>query len=318
MDEDGKTCFLIQEQLRGYKNEDGKRKKQKALPLSVLRKMKNLASTTLEEACSWLLIGALFFAMRSCEYIKTSPTESSKRTKIVRLRNIKFKKGSSIVPHSSSQIHSADLVLITFKFQKNQKKFQTVHMFNSGDKILNPVIAWAHTVTRLRSTIPNCSGDTKVCEFWSGSKIIEISSSQVRAHLRSIVELMGEASLGFHKDDIGLHSICSGGAMAMILSGVATIIIQRVGRWESLAFLEYIREQVESFTLGVSKKMLQFEEFHHLNEKEYKDKKNECQRGPIQIEKGCVEEIVPFSVHYSSGILINDSWHTDPKSLKLS
>ena len=30
--------------------------------------------------------------------------------------------------------------------------------------------------------------------------------------------------------------------MAMFLSGVATIIIQRVSRWESDAFMEYIRE----------------------------------------------------------------------------
>ena len=39
--------------------------------------------------------------------------------------------------------------------------------------------------------------------------------------------------------------------MAMFLAGVATLIIQRVGRWESDAFMEYIREQVESFTAGV-------------------------------------------------------------------
>ena len=43
--------------------------------------------------------------------------------------------------------------------------------------------------------------------------------------------------------------------MAMFLSGVSEIIIQRVGRWTSLAFLEYIREQVDAFTIGVSQKM---------------------------------------------------------------
>ena len=92
LDEDNKMCFLIQEQLRGYKNEDGNKKKQKALPLSVLRKMFDLSSSDLEKAMCWLLIGALFFAMRSCEYLKTSASESSKRTKIIRLKNIVFKK----------------------------------------------------------------------------------------------------------------------------------------------------------------------------------------------------------------------------------
>ena len=92
-----------------------------------------------------------------------------------------------------------------------------------------------------------------------------ITGEYVRSRLRSVVTLIGEEDLGFTKDDIGLHSIRSGGAMAMFLSGTSVIIIQRVGRWSSEAFLEYIREQVESFTLDVSKNMLKFEEFLNLN-----------------------------------------------------
>ena len=53
--------------------------------------------------------------------------------------------------------------------------------------------------------------------------------------------------------------------MAMFLAGISVIIIRRIGRWSSEAFLEYIREQVESFTYGVSQRMLSFEHFHNLN-----------------------------------------------------
>ena len=54
--------------------------------------------------------------------------------------------------------------------------------------------------------------------------------------------------------------------MAMYLSGISTIIIKRVGQqWCSDAFLEYIREQVESFTFGVLQRMLAFEYFHTIN-----------------------------------------------------
>ena len=60
--------------------------------------------------------------------------------------------------------------------------------------------------------------------------------------LRAVVELIGEAKLGFTKEDVGFHSIPLGGAMATFLSGVSEIIIKRVGRWSSDAFLEYIRE----------------------------------------------------------------------------
>ena len=79
--------------------------------------------------------------------------------------------------------------------------------------------------------------------------------------------MIGENELGFTKDEVGLHSIRSGGAMAMFLSGVSDIIIQRIGRWESFAFLEYIREQVENFTYGVLEKMLQHEKYYHMNDK---------------------------------------------------
>ena len=72
---------------------------------------------------------------------------------------------------------------------------------------------------------------------------------------------IGEDVLGFKKDDIVLHYIQAVVAMAMFLSGASVIIIMRVGRWSSQAFLEYIRKQVESFTFGVSQRMFKFEDF---------------------------------------------------------
>ena len=53
--------------------------------------------------------------------------------------------------------------------------------------------------------------------------------------------------------------------MEIFLSGTSVIIMMRVGRWSSEAFLEYIREQVESFTFGVSQIMLKFKEFFNLS-----------------------------------------------------
>ena len=150
MDIDGKICFILQEQFRGYRNQDGSRKKQKALPMSVLRKLLYISVTLRDKAVSWLLLGAIFFAMRSCEYLKTGP-EESKRTKIIRLRNIVFKKGSRILKHSSKSLGTADLVQIRFEFQKNDKRDIIIHMFKSGDTVLCPVKAWAHTVHRVRA-----------------------------------------------------------------------------------------------------------------------------------------------------------------------
>ena len=144
-------------------------------------------------------------------------------------------------------------------------------MFSSGDILLCPVIIGTKFVKRVIA-IPGSNDDSKICMFLTeDGKITHINSAQVLPRLRATVEIMGKDKLGFSEDDVGLHSLRAGGAMAMFLSGVPTIIIMRIGRWSSEAFLEYIREQVESFTFGVSKKMIRFEHFHTLNAEQCQD-----------------------------------------------
>ena len=93
--------------------------------------MMDLAASPLDVAITWLLIGALFFAMRSCEYLKTCTIEESKRTKMIRLKSIKFRFKGKIIHHSSKFLPAADIVMITFEFQKNDWRTQTVHMFKT-------------------------------------------------------------------------------------------------------------------------------------------------------------------------------------------
>ena len=265
LDVDGKMCFLLQEQMRGYRNQDGSKMKQKALPMSVLRKFHSIAVSSRDKALAQLMIGAIFFAMRSCEYLKTS-AEPTKRTKIVRVGKILFKKGTIIMNHGNPQLETCDIVRITFEVQKNDRRDVSIHMFRSGDSILCPVKAWAHTVQRVRS-IPGATDDSEVCLFHEeqASTPTLITAEYARLRLRAVVDLIGVETLGFSKLEVGLHSLRSGGAMAMFLSGTAVIVIMRVGRWSSEAFLEYIRDQVESFTVGVSKRMITCEEFYNLN-----------------------------------------------------
>ena len=206
--------------------------------------MNALSITPWEVSVTCLLILGLFFAMRSCEYLETRYPEESRRTKILRRKNIVFKKNGRILSHRLplKVLMSADLVIITFEFQKNDWRNHTVHMFASGDKLLCPVIAAARIVKRLMS-YPGQDEEAKICTFLTADgKITHINSAQVLPRLRAVVELIGKSKLGFSEDDIGLHSLRSGGAMAMFLSGVPTIVIMRIGRWSSEAFLEYIRE----------------------------------------------------------------------------
>ena len=271
--------------------------------MMVLRKMLELATGPWAIAATWLLIGAIFFAMRSCEYLETSSSESNKRTKILRMRNIVFKKKQGgVTPHSSPLLMEADMVVITFEYQKNDHRDVQVHMFRTDDPVLNPVVAWAKTVQRVWS-YPGTTEDTTVCRFMKpDGTLSSIHSNQVRDWLRTKVELIGEEVLGFTKDDIGLHSIRSGGAMAVFLSKTSTIIIQRIGRWSSEAFLEYIREQVESFTVDVAQNMLAFEFFFNLNRNSNADTTTE-----VETDNENGPEMVLFDVNISQLALNNDS-----------
>ena len=99
----------------------------------------DLSLSDKDNAIVWLLIGAIFFAMRSCEYLKTG-AEESKRTKIIRAGGIKFKKKGRLLSTKTDDIATAEFVIITFEFQKNELRNRAVHMYSTDDPVLNPVI----------------------------------------------------------------------------------------------------------------------------------------------------------------------------------
>ena len=85
LDEDVQAAFLLQQLQQRYRNLDPGTKQQKAIPISVLREVYKNTGTPLSLAIAQLAILAFFFAMRSCEYTKTSASEESKRTMILRV-----------------------------------------------------------------------------------------------------------------------------------------------------------------------------------------------------------------------------------------
>ena len=62
---------------------------------------------------------------------------------------------------------------------------------------------------------------------------------------------------------IDTHSLRSGGANALSLSGFSDREIQKMGRWRSATFKEYIREELHCFSNNMSKKMKQ--KFNFVN-----------------------------------------------------
>ncbi len=67
----------------------------------------------------------------------------------------------------------------------------------------------------------------------------EITASKLLIKLHAAVTTLGKDTLGFGKHDIGLHSLCSGAAMAMYIIAIPVFTMMFLGRWSSDAFMCY-------------------------------------------------------------------------------
>lgn len=193
----------------------------------------------LAKAIGELTAGALFFAMRSCEYSSTSGHE--KKTKILTVGDIKFFRGGIETRNNRSK---ADIVKITFPIQKNGEKMQPIMRSRANKSAtLCPVRIWAEIVDRIRS-YENTSDDTQVNLVELDGKKHLISSATVRERIRTAVRLAGEKRLGFTATEVGTHSVRISFATMLNLQNENPVNIQSQGRWKSTAFLDYIRRDV--------------------------------------------------------------------------
>jgi len=251
-DEDFQSCFLLQRQYRSYANDDPKQKQQKAIPMCVIAEIGKRRSTELR-AIRKLTTVAIFFAMRSCEYLKVTQAEK-RRTDILRLRNLRFFKDGKLIEHDDPHLEFLDCIALTFEMQKKDEKNDTVTHKASGDMNMCPVRMAASIVRRIRS-YKGADDNTPISAFWRFNRIDHVTSAQVIAAMKDAVIAIGEDVLHIKKSEIGTHSIRSGAAMAMFLSDCSVCQIMMIGRWSSDAFLRYIRKQVEQFSHNVSKRM---------------------------------------------------------------
>ena len=262
IDGNGAVHLAIKRQTRGYHKTDPNVKHQKALPIRVYEQLHNQAVNDLDRAIAFLLSGALFFAMRSCEYSATSRA-TEQQTKTISVQNIRFYKHKRILHHQSKHLSQADAVALTFEDQKNGKKFDTVTMHCTSHCFLCPVKSWAFTVQRLRAYPSFCP--TWTVDTWVENGVrTRIKSTAVLLKIRSAVRWWGPDNLGFLETEVGTHSNRSSTAMLMYLNNIPVYTIMLVGRWSSEAFLLYIRKQVLSFTRGISNKMLLTEDFYTI------------------------------------------------------
>ncbi len=122
----------------------------------------------------------------------------------------------------------------------------------SGDVKLCPVCSAAAIVRRIRG-YPGTTSDTPISTIMINGQMTHVTSQNVIDALQDSVVAIGEHQLGINRDEIGMHLIRSGAAMAMYLGECAIFTIMLVGRWSSDAFLQYICKPVMEFSQNVAK-----------------------------------------------------------------
>ena len=156
---------IISNLLKSYSNVDPPTKRQKAISPKLIRNMYSLAKgggDNINFITAQLAIGGFFFAMRSCEQVKT-PVPG--KTKIIALRGCTFRcKNKREIPHSAKHLHTAEYITITWKDQKNGIHMDSRTQRRTGNPILCPAIAYL--IRRIRLTIPDYSPSTPICAMY--------------------------------------------------------------------------------------------------------------------------------------------------------
>ena len=186
---------------------------------------------------SELLTGAFFFVLRSCEY---STVKHQGRAKRLCLGDIQFFQNKILLSHSDPQLYDkATSMSMIFQNKKNGEKMVTISQFKNGTDLC-PVLSYSNIIQRILK-YPNANIFTPTNPVLIGNKLIEISSSTLISHTRSVVSLFGKNNLGFDSHEVGTHSIRSSTVMQLFLNKVSTYQIMLLGRWSSDAFFRYIR-----------------------------------------------------------------------------
>jgi hypothetical protein len=174
------------------------------------------------------------------------------------------------VTASDADIRSADSATLKLDNQKNGWKGVYIHQEHNGDAAHCPVRALGRRYIHIRSNTPDSS--TFLSAFFVNNARFDVTDRDIRASLKQAATALQYPALkGIPIDRVDTHSLRSGGANARSLAGYSDRQIQKMGRWRSATFKEYIREELACFSEGMSKNMRRHFQFVNISGGVYTD-----------------------------------------------
>ena len=152
-------------------------------------------------------------------------------------------------------ISSADGATLKLDNQKNGWKDVCGYHESNGDAWHCPVRALTHCYTHLRDN--RTDSKTFLLAYYDdkGQRSIITNEDVSKALKAAATVLEYPTAKGIPINRIDTHSLQSGGANALSLSGYSDTQIQKMGRWRDATFKEYIRDDLVCFSKEMSKSM---------------------------------------------------------------
>ena len=164
-----------------------------------------------------------------------------------------------------SRILNADGATMWLSNQKNGKKGQSVsHHAFKHDVLGCPVRALARRYIHGRAH--DGSGNALVCSYWDDMGRADVVDKDISYAVKFAAGMLDYPDRGIPINRVDTHSLQAGGACAMKLSGHTEDEIIKPGRWAptSTSFLEYIQQQLSTFSAGMAEKMSKIKQFTNM------------------------------------------------------
>ena len=215
----------------------------------------------LDQAIGDLALIAFYFLLRVGEYTIKSTRNHTKQTVPFRVSDVTFFKHDAqgnlrqlSRQASNTEIMSAASATLKLDNQKNGWKGVCIHQETNGEITHCPVRALGRRLAHICKHTPDHL--TFLSAFFVHNKRFDVTDSDMRKAIKMAAALLNYPThKGIPINRVDTHSMRSGGANALSLSGYSDREIQKLGRWRSATFKEYIREELACFSAGMSTSM---------------------------------------------------------------
>eukprot|EP00956_Cyclotella_meneghiniana_P002594 scaffold3031_cov49-Cyclotella_meneghiniana.AAC.5 len=256
---------LLAQTLNGWEKDDPGVQKKMPVEADVPELLVDMGleedATELTKAVGCLTLMAFYFLLRIGEYTVRGSRDKDKQTVQFRMMDVTFFKQTKRgvlkklkATASDEEILSADAVTLRLQNQKNGWKNVCMSQHDNGLGDKSPTVAIAQRYVHIRKH----TSDRKelLSAYFVDGKRKDVKDSDIRAALKMAAAALDyEGTRGIPTSKIDTHSLRVGGANALSLNGYSVEHIQKMGRWRSNTFLEYIRESLSDFSEGMSKAM---------------------------------------------------------------